>query len=439
METRAHYVAIGSFTLLVITAAFAFVFWFRGTDGRGTTTNYRIVFTGSVSGLSKGSLVMYNGLKVGEVKALSLMADDPSRVVAVATVDASTPMNTDTKARLEFQGLTGVASIQLSGGGPGAQKLVNTDPTKPPIIYADRSDFQDLLESAQRLAKKAEDVLTQADRLFAVNAGAINATVRNVEMFSKSLAENSEGVGRFLSSTGAAADKIATLAGTMETLSTNLNTIVKAVDPAQVSRIVSDLQQISSTVAEGRDDIKVFMKDVAVLAKRLNDATVKLDGVLSDVGNVSKSLDPVKVGRAVDNIEKFANTLGNNSQNADQIMKNANEMTAKLNRAADKVEGLMASVQGFLGSDDGKAAASNFADTAASIRKLAENLDKRTAEMAASFNKVAGTGTRDLDVLTAEARRTLTEINRTLNDFNKNPQQLLFGSRPSIPEYNRAR
>ena len=439
METRAHYVAIGSFTLLVIAAAFAFVFWFRGTDGRGTTTNYRIVFTGSVSGLAKGSLVMYNGLKVGEVTSLSLMPDDPSRVVAVATVDASTPMNTDTKARLEFQGLTGVASIQLSGGGPGAQKLVNTDPTKPPIIYADRSDFQDLLESAQRLAKKAEDVLTQADRLFAVNAGAINATVRNVEMFSKSLAENSEGVGRFLSSTGAAADKIATLAGTMETLSTNLNTIVKAVDPAQVSRIVSDLQQISSTVAEGRDDIKVFMKDVAVLAKRLNDATVKLDGVLSDVGNVSKSLDPVKVGRAVDNIEKFANTLGNNSQNADQIMKNANEMTAKLNRAADKVEGLMASVQGFLGSDDGKAAASNFADTAASIRKLAENLDKRTAEMAASFNKVAGTGTRDLDVLTAEARRTLTEINRTLNDFNKNPQQLLFGSRPSIPEYNRAR
>ena len=439
METRAHYLAIGSFTLLVIAAAFAFVFWFRGTDGGNSTTNYRIVFTGSVSGLSKGSLVMYNGLKVGEVTSLSLMPDDPSRVVAVATVDASTPMNTDTKARLEFQGLTGVASIQLSGGGPNSQPLSSNDPAKPPIIYADRSDFQDLLESAQRLAKKAEDVLTQADRLFAVNSGAINATVRNVEMFSKSLAENSEGVGKFLSSTGAAADKIATLAGTMETLSTNLNTIVKAVDPAQVSKIVTDLQQIATTVADGRDDIKVFMKDISVLAKRLNDATVKLDVVLSDVGSVTKTIDPAKVGRAVDNLEKFANALGSNSQNADQIMKNANDMVAKLNRAADKVDGLMSSLQGFLGSDDGKAAASNFADTAASIRKLAENLDKRTAEMAVSFNKVAGTGSRDLDVLTAEARRTLTEINRTLSDFNRNPQQLLFGSRPGIPEYNRSR
>lgn len=439
METRAHYVAIGSFTLLVIAAAFAFVFWFRGTDGRNSTTNYRIVFTGSVSGLSKGSLVMYNGLKVGEVTSLSLMPDDPSRVVAVATVDASTPMNTDTKARLEFQGLTGVASIQLSGGGPNSQPLSSNDPAKPPIIYADRSDFQDLLESAQRLAKKAEDVLTQADRLFAVNSGAINATVRNVEMFSKSLAENSEGVGKFLSSTGAAADKIATLAGTMETLSTNLNTIVKAVNPAQVSKIVTDLQQIATTVADGRDDIKVFMKDISVLAKRLNDATVKLDVVLSDVGSVTKTIDPAKVGRAVDNLEKFASALGSNSQNADQIMKNANDMVAKLNRAADKVDGLMSSLQGFLGSDDGKAAASNFADTAASIRKLAENLDKRTAEMAVSFNKVAGTGSRDLDVLTAEARRTLTEINRTLSDFNRNPQQLLFGSRPGIPEYNRSR
>lgn len=439
METRAHYVAIGSFTLLVIAAAFAFVFWFRGTDGRGSTTNYRIVFTGSVSGLSKGSLVMYNGLKVGEVTGLSLMTDDPSRVVAVITVDSATPMNTDTKARLEFQGLTGVASIQLSGGGPNSQPLVSNDAGKPPIIYADRSDFQDLLESAQRLAKKAEDVLTQADRLFAVNAGAINATVRNVEMFSKSLAENSEGVGKFLSSTGNAADKISSLAVTLEGLSNNLDKIVKSVNPADVSKIVSDLQAISSTVADGRDDIKVFMKDVSVLAKRLNDATVKLDSVLGDVGNVTKTIDPAKIGRAVDNFEKFATALGNNSQNADQIMKNANDLTAKLNRAADKVEGLMASLQGFLGSDDGKAAASSFAETAASIRKLADNLDKRTAEMALSFNRVAGTGTRDLEALSAEARRTLTEINRTLNDFNRNPQQLLFGSRPGIPEYNRSR
>ena len=140
METRAHYVAIGSFTLLVIAAAFAFIYWFRGTDGRSNVTNYRVVFTGSVSGLSKGSLVMYNGLKVGEVTALSLMPDDPSRVVAVVTVDASTPMNTDTKARLEFQGLTGVASVQLSGGGPNAQPLTSTDASKPPVIYADRSD-----------------------------------------------------------------------------------------------------------------------------------------------------------------------------------------------------------------------------------------------------------------------------------------------------------
>jgi phospholipid/cholesterol/gamma-HCH transport system substrate-binding protein len=99
----------------------------------------------------------------------------------------------------------------------------------------------------------------------------------------------------------------------------------------------------------------------------------------------------------------------------------------------------MSSLQGFLGSDDGKQAAASFADTAQSIRKLAENLDKRTAEMAASFNRVAGTGTRDLDVLTAEARRTLSEINRTLGDFNRNPQQIIFGSRPGIPEYNRSR
>jgi len=63
---------------------------------------------------------MYNGLRVGEVTSIQLLANDPSKVTARIDVDASTPMDVDTRARLEFQGLTGVASIQLSGGGRAA-------------------------------------------------------------------------------------------------------------------------------------------------------------------------------------------------------------------------------------------------------------------------------------------------------------------------------
>ncbi|MFL5222193.1 MAG: MlaD family protein, partial [Microvirga sp.] len=64
METRANYALIGAFTLAVIVAAFGFVYWFSGGDKAQRRQPVRIVFSGAVSGLSKGSFVTFNGLRV---------------------------------------------------------------------------------------------------------------------------------------------------------------------------------------------------------------------------------------------------------------------------------------------------------------------------------------------------------------------------------------
>jgi phospholipid/cholesterol/gamma-HCH transport system substrate-binding protein len=436
METRANYALIGLFTLSVMTAAFLFVYWFSGSDASAKLTPYRIVFTGSVSGLSRGSSVLYNGLRVGEVTSLRLLPLDPSKVVARVEIDSGTPMNVDTKARLEFQGLTGVASIQLSGGTPESKPLVAQDPGQPPVIYADRSDFQDLLESAQRLARKADDVLTRADQVFAENAGAIRATVKNVETFSGALAANSEGVGRFLSSTGAAADRIAALSVDLQTLSDSLDRVVRAVDPQDVKRIVANVREVTDTFASQREAFGVFIADAAKLAVRLNESAVKFDTVLSDASGVLKGIDREKIAGIVDNADRFAKSLGDNSQRVDDVVRNAQELTGKLNKAADKVEGVLASIQTFLGSDETKGALGDVGEMARSIRKLADNLDKRTAEITAGINRVTGPALREYESLAAEGKRTLTDINRTLRSFEKNPQQLLFGAKPSIPEYS---
>ena len=120
METRANYALIGAFTLAVIVAAFGFVFWFSGGDKSQRRQPVRVVFSGSVSGLSKGSFVLFNGLRVGEVTDVGFVPDDPRRVVARIEVDRTTPIRTDTRARLEVQMLSGVAQIALVGGEPGA-------------------------------------------------------------------------------------------------------------------------------------------------------------------------------------------------------------------------------------------------------------------------------------------------------------------------------
>jgi phospholipid/cholesterol/gamma-HCH transport system substrate-binding protein len=435
METRANYALIGLFTLAVLTAAFGFVFWFSGKDAGAKLATYRIVFTGSVSGLSRGSQVLYNGLRVGEVTSIQLQPNDPGKVVARVEVDATTPMNVDTKARLEFQGLTGVASIQLSGGGPNSAKLESQEPGQPPVIYADRSDFQDLLESAQRLAKKADDVLGRADKLFADNQDSISRTVKNVETFSGALASNSEGVSRFLSSTGNAADKIASLSVDLQKLTETVDRVVSSVNPDDVKNVVANLQQITSSVAGEKDRIAALVRDAATLASRLNDSSVKLDGVLTDAGRALRAVDSEKIQRSVDNVEKFTTALGSNSGKVDDVIRNANELTAKLNKAADQVEGVLASVQTFLGSGDTKAALGSIGDMAKSVRVLADNLDKRTADITAGVNRVTGPALRDYQALASDGRQALGELNRTLRSLQQNPQQLLFGNKPSLPEY----
>ena len=116
METRAPFVIIGAFVLAAIAAAFGFVYWLHNTGGLGPRTTYHVQFEGSVPGLLVGAAVLFNGIRVGEVTELSLAPDNPRRVNAAIAVTSTTPVRSDTKVGLDFQGLTGVPVIALEGG-----------------------------------------------------------------------------------------------------------------------------------------------------------------------------------------------------------------------------------------------------------------------------------------------------------------------------------
>ena len=77
METRARYALIGLFTVAVVLAGFAFVYWIQNAGGLGQRSAYRVRFDGSVSGLLVGSNVLFNGMRVGEVIALELDKKQP--------------------------------------------------------------------------------------------------------------------------------------------------------------------------------------------------------------------------------------------------------------------------------------------------------------------------------------------------------------------------
>ena len=66
MEIRARYVQMGAFTMAVAILGFGFVYWLNNAGGLRELALYRVAFESPVSGLLRGSAVLFNGIRVGE-------------------------------------------------------------------------------------------------------------------------------------------------------------------------------------------------------------------------------------------------------------------------------------------------------------------------------------------------------------------------------------
>ena len=159
MERKAHYALIGLFTFAVVAGAFGFIFWLHHSSGKKQAVAYRIIFDSSVSGLQVGGNVLFNGIRVGEVTNLRLDPDKPSQVIALLAVNKATPIRSDTKVGLEFQGLTGVAAVSLKGVS-ATTPLIEREEGEPPTLKADPSASQDMMQAARDVLNKAEEVIT---------------------------------------------------------------------------------------------------------------------------------------------------------------------------------------------------------------------------------------------------------------------------------------
>ena len=242
METRANYALIGTFTLAIAFAAFAFVYWFSGPSQIGRQETYQIVFAGSVSGLTRGSAVLFNGVKVGEVTHLAISEKDPSKVDVLVKIDSRTPVKTNTRARLETRGFTGVADVLLVGGTPGALALTAAEGQRYPQIQAERSEIQNLLVNVQSLSTKAAEVLVKLDKILDENGPTITATLKNAETFTKTLADNSTSVAAFMHDAADIARSMKPVAARLDRVLAAGEKTIKAIDPRQLKTITGNIE-----------------------------------------------------------------------------------------------------------------------------------------------------------------------------------------------------
>ncbi len=190
MEIKARYVLIGLFALATIVAGFAFVYWLETTGGLGKRTSYEVRFHNTVSGLLTGSAVLFNGIRVGEVTGLKLVPDEPKEIDVTIAVDANTPVRADTQASLDFQGLTGVAVVTLTGGAADAS-LLKASPGQLPALTASEA-------AGQTMSEAARQAFARIDKVLAENSGDLRTMVSNLTSFSEALGKNSGKVDAIL-------------------------------------------------------------------------------------------------------------------------------------------------------------------------------------------------------------------------------------------------
>ena len=177
MESDKKYFLEGLF-VIVLSIALALFFVWLGRTGNKDDVLYRIHFEESVSGLNLGDPVKYLGVDIGLVDALAIDPEDPGQVRVDVKLHKDAPIKTDTRATLQFKGITGAYFIELKGSTEKAKTLVSvTEPGEIPEIESKKSTFNTLMEELPKVVAKFSAIEDQTKKVVS-DISAVTAKVK---------------------------------------------------------------------------------------------------------------------------------------------------------------------------------------------------------------------------------------------------------------------
>ncbi|HWE06919.1 MAG TPA: MlaD family protein, partial [Rhizomicrobium sp.] len=236
---------------------------------------YRTYFSGSVTGLGKGTLVRYNGIQVGNVSALEFDPNDPKRVIVTLQVDPKLQIHSDSLASIASEGLTGGTYVEIDGGSQSAPILPRTMFGEYPVIRSKRSTLQELEQSAPQVLAK---------------------------------------IGRI-------ADR--------------LNDVLSDKNRQAFAQTLSNLRDVTATLARHSSDLDRIMANVATASTGLNTDIGDLHNVLTHAGQTEAKID-----RLADSFDRLSGDLDTqvNGARIDQLMGEARELVRSLTHLSDELE-----------------------------------------------------------------------------------------------------
>lgn len=237
METRAGYLIVGTFVLLLGTGILAFFLWIAKMDFDYKLKYYTIYFPGSVTGLTLGGPVNYLGVPVGTVKNIKLDLDTPDRVNVLVGLKENISIREDSFASLELQGLTGYKFVQISGGSKDGPLLKAKKGEPYPVIPSRYSGVEEIMTTLPRMVNKFANLIDRINATFnEANRERFSDALKNIDILVQNLAESS----------GPLKDLIKDTHKAMNTLDIELQRFGHSADNAflQIEDVAKDIHQL---------------------------------------------------------------------------------------------------------------------------------------------------------------------------------------------------
>jgi len=238
MTSKSSYMLVGAF-VLVLAAAFIWgILWISAGGTPQSIDRYVVYMTDSVSGLNVDAPLSYRGVNVGKVEQISIDSKNPQLVRLLLQIRRGTPISEDTVATLQYQGLTGIASVNLTGGGPGAPPPVTLPGDDYPIIQSRPSIFASLDTSLEGLLASVTEASTSLNALLSEG--------------------NRTNVARSLESIATLSDNFARQSSHLETLINHLEATLTNTSTASANfpQLVSEFTRSAEAITRMADEIR---------------------------------------------------------------------------------------------------------------------------------------------------------------------------------------
>jgi phospholipid/cholesterol/gamma-HCH transport system substrate-binding protein len=303
MESRAHAIVAGLFTVLLGIGVVLAALWFSRESYDHVT--YVLESKYAVTGLNPQAPVKLRGVQIGKVNSIGFDSEDPTLILVTIAVRGGSRITRGTTAQLGAQGITGTSYVNLEDEGKNPQFLPPGD-DKASRIAVKRSLFdefamsgQEILYEINKMAKQAQDLLSEPNQKQLVSM--LNAVQGASERMDK-LAQALE----------PGAKSLPAIAGDARKLLAGAGNTVRDVGPV--------LQ-----------DARTALTSIDKLAREYAQRADALDRVgknADQVGSASQSVtDAVgaMAGDVVPRMNALLEELARNSRNLDRLLADLNE------------------------------------------------------------------------------------------------------------------